>query len=177
MIEAYFSGTAAHDYHLSFVWEPDFFGTAGSLRLIKDHVSGTFVVSNCDIIVKANYAEVIRFHRDNGASLTAISSIQHHCVPYGVIEFKNGGEITRIKEKPEFTFAINTGVYVLEPECLDFIDEGQYCDMPTLIEKLMTAGRKVLTYPVNENDYIDIGQWEEYRAAVDKLAPRDVRGG
>jgi len=168
MIQAYF-GYVDKDYNLDFVWEKNFCGTAGGLTLIKDKVKDTFIVSNCDVIVKAKYDEVVAHHKAEKASMTILSSIQHYKIPYGVVDFKEGGEVMEIKEKPEFSFTINTGVYVIEKSALDYIPENENYDMPTLIKELIRDGKKVLTYPVNENEYVDIGQWDEYRQAVSKL--------
>jgi len=169
MIKAYFDGLEKK-YPISYVREDDFYGTAGSLTLVAPYLSETFIVSNCDIIVKANYADVVAFHKSSNASLTVVSSLQHHRVPYGVVDFQAGGEVTGIREKPEFTFPINTGVYVLEKNCLDFVPPRKVFHMTHLIEALIAAGKKVVTYPVNEKEYIDIGQWEEYRQAVSQLS-------
>lgn len=169
MIEAYFS-SVEKNYELNFLWEKEYLGTAGSLKLIENQSFNTFIVSNCDVVVKADYREVLEFHKQSNASLTMISSYLNHTIPYGVVEFKQGGEVTTIKEKPEINFTINTGIYILERECLQYIPENTVVDMPTLIDSLMKNGKKVYTYPVNESDYIDIGQWEEYKKAVDKLS-------
>lgn len=168
MIEAYFN-SIKKDYNLNFIWEKDFYGTAGSLKLLGEDIADTFIVSNCDVIVKAEYDEVYKFHRESGALLTILSSIQHHKIPYGVVNFKNGGEVTEIVEKPEYTFTINTGVYILEKECLDYIPENTFFHMTDLIKRLVEHKKKVCTYPLNEGDYIDIGQWKEYKKALNKL--------
>lgn len=168
MIEAYFKHVEK-DYELKYVWEDDFWGTGGSLKLLENQISDVFIVSNCDVIVKADFEEVVALHKKEKASMTVLSSIQHYKIPYGVINFKGGGRITDIIEKPEYTFTINTGVYVLNKDILRFIPEKSYFDMTDLISYLLKNNKKVITYPVNENDYIDIGQWEEYRRAVDKL--------
>lgn len=168
MIEAYFKHIDK-DYELHYIWEDDFWGTGGSLKLLEKNIGNIFIVSNCDVIVKADFEEVVRIHKEQKASLTVLSSIQHYKIPYGVINFKNGGRITDILEKPEYTFTINTGVYVLNKEVLQYIPERSHFDMTDLISCLLKNNRKVITYPVNENEYVDIGQWEEYRRAVDKL--------
>jgi NDP-sugar pyrophosphorylase family protein len=168
MIRAYFDGVEK-EYTVSYVWEEDFYGTAGSLKLLEEKISPTFIVSNCDIILKAEYEKVLSFHRETEADLTVLSSIQHHKIPYGVIEFSNGGKVTGIREKPEYTFPINTGVYVVNKECLEYIPEKKVFNMTDLIEVLIADGRKVFTYPVNEKDYTDIGQWEEYRKTLDLI--------
>lgn len=168
MIRAYFNGIEKK-YNVNYVIEKEFLGTASCLTLAVDILPDVFIVSNCDIFVKANYSEIIDFHKKNNADLTVISSVNHHVIPYGVIENGPGGVVKRINEKPEFTQLINTGVYVLNKSCLSHIPEGEFFHMTHLIDKLMKIGKCVLTYPVNEDDYIDIGQWEEYRAATNKL--------
>ncbi len=168
MIEAYFSGVEKN-YKLNFVKENEFLGTAGGLLLLDDIDSDMFIVSNCDVIVKADFQQVIKLHKKQNASMTVLSSIQHHKIPYGVIKFKDKGEVTDIHEKPEYTVTINTGVYVLNKETLDFIPKNKYFDMTDLIKVLIDNNKRVVTYPVNGNEYIDIGQWDEYKQAVGKL--------
>lgn len=168
MIEAYFNGEQ-RPYAIEYVWEKEFCGTAGSLSLLKGRLSGDFIVSNCDNIVKADYFEVLEFHRTSGSYVTILSSIQHHRIPYGVVSFREGGDVSGIVEKPEYTFPINTGIYILNEKALEFVPEGTVFHMTHLIDALIRAGKKVMTYPVSEKEYIDIGQWDEYRQAVDKL--------
>jgi dTDP-glucose pyrophosphorylase len=168
MIESYFN-SIDRDYTVKYVWEEDFLGTAGSLKLLEDNIAQTFIVSNCDIIVKANFEDVLNFHREHKASFTGLSSIQYYKIPYGVVKFKEGGDIIDILEKPEYTFTINTGLYVLERDILKLIPEKTRFDMTDVIRALIKNGRKVLTYPVNESDYMDIGQCDEYKKVVDKL--------
>jgi len=169
MIRAYFD-SIEKKYKVTYIKEAGFYGTAGSLCLLKPGFAKTFIVSNCDIIVKAGFADVLEVHRSSGAVLTVLSSIQHHKIPYGVIHFENGGVVTGIEEKPELSFCINTGVYVLEAECLEYIPKDSVFHMTHLMDAVMAAGKRVVTYPVNENEYIDIGQWEEYRKAVSQMA-------
>jgi dTDP-glucose pyrophosphorylase len=168
MIEAYFSGVEK-DYDLKYLRENEFLGTAGGLKILNGAIIDDFIVSNCDVIVKADFQQVIALHKNQKAAMTVLSSIQHHKIPYGVINFREKGLVTDIMEKPEYTMTINTGVYVLSREALAFIPDNEYFDMTDLIRTLIENGRKVVTYPVNGNEYIDIGQWDEYRQAVDKL--------
>lgn len=168
MIESYFD-TMVNDYEIYYVWDNESSGSAGSLKLLEKRICETFIISNCDVIVRANFVEVISMHKEQNAALTILSSINHYKIPYGVINFKEGGEVTSVLEKPEYTNTINTGVYILSKESLQFIPEKSYFDMTDLIQALIKNNKKVITYPVNESDYIDIGQWEEYKKAVSKL--------
>ncbi|MFH2091050.1 MAG: sugar phosphate nucleotidyltransferase [Pseudomonadota bacterium] len=169
MIKAYLS-TVDNENKLHYVFEADFFGTAGSLKLLDKQLPSTFIVSNCDILVNADYLDVVNFHKSRNSCLTILSAFQQHRIPYGVIDFKEDGIVTRIREKPEQTIIINTGVYVIDLECLSYIPDNKMFHMTDLIDVLMNKGKKVCTYPVNETDYIDIGQWEEYRKAVKQFS-------
>ena len=180
MVESYFSGITK-DYKLKLIKEDRFLGTAGGLKLLPDKIAETFIVSNCDVIVRANLAELINVHREKQAEMTILTSTQHYKIPYGVIAFKEQGEVVSITEKPEYTFFINTGMYVLNRTALEFIRIEQrpdeppdptlttICNMDTLVSSLLSHKKKVIMYPVNENNYIDVGQWEEYKKAVEKL--------
>jgi len=168
MIKAYFDSIERR-IDITYLWEKKFCGTAGSLELLPADIADTFIVTNCDIIVKADYAEVLKFHKESKSDLTVIASIQHHVIPYGVVEYGEHGVVTRIKEKPEFSFSINTGVYVMNKSCLSLIPHGEVFHMTHMMEALIANGNKVVTYLVNEKDYIDIGQWEEYNKALDRM--------
>ncbi|HNB08426.1 MAG TPA: sugar phosphate nucleotidyltransferase [bacterium] len=168
LIEAYVK-SLNKSYQVDCIWEKDFFGTAGSLTLVRNHIESDFILSNCDNIVKADYHEVLEFHRQNNAWLTILSSIQNHRIPYGVVSFEDGGTVNRIIEKPEYSFHVNTGVYIINRKALDYVPDHTIFHMTDLIDRLLLDKRKVMTYPVTENDYIDIGQWDEYKKAVEKL--------
>mgnify|MGYP001305622541 CR=1 FL=1 len=169
MIESYFNGIDKN-YSVEGVWEKEFLGTAGSLSLIdKKKLKEDFILTNCDIIVNADYSEVLDFHREHNASLTILSAVKHYRIPYGVINFKEKGKVIKISEKPEFTFTINAGVYILNKETLDYIPKDKRLDMNQLIDKLIANKKIIQTYPVNENDYIDIGDWTEFKRSKSKL--------
>ena len=165
VIESYFN-SIEKDYEIEFIWEEEFLGTAGSLYLLKDVIKSDFFVSNCDIILKVNYSDVYKYHKSMKGDFTTITSIKHYKLPYGVVYTKEGGLIDKVEEKPEHTFQINTGVYLLNKEVLDYIPSTTYLDMPQLIDTLLQNQKRVLAYPVNEKDYLDVGQWQEYKEVL-----------
>jgi len=165
MIESYLS-SKAKNYNVTYLWEKDFYGTAGGLGLLTDSIADNFIVTNCDVIVNADFFDISRLHIESQADLTILSSIQNYKIPYGVIEFRDGGEVVNILEKPEHMLVINTGVYILHKRVLPFIPKNTHFDMTDLISKLISERKKVITYPVSESKYRDIGQWEEYLKVV-----------
>lgn len=168
MIEAYLS-SSKKGYNYQLIWEQEFLGTAGSLKLCEDKLKDHFIVTNCDVIVKADLEEVLSHHIKQKALLTIVSAIQHYKIPYGVIDFKEHGQVVSINEKPEYSFTVNTGCYFLSKEALKYIPKNKFFHMTDLIDTLLNNNEKVAAYPINEGEYIDIGQWEEYKQAVNRI--------
>lgn len=168
MIKAYFEDLA-HDYDLHYIEEETPSGTAGSLHQLKGRVKGTFIVSNCDIIVEANYADILRFHRERKNKITLVGSMRHFPIPYGVVEIENGGALKEIREKPEFDFLVNTGLYVLEPDLLARIPKDRIYHITHLIERLRQENEKIGVYPISAQSWMDVGELHEYRNTVKRF--------
>ena len=83
-------------------------------------------------------------------------------VPYGVIQTGEDGIMTGLSEKPENTYMLNTGIYILEPGVIDEIPEGEFFHITDLIQKVRGRGGKVGCFPVSENAWKDMGDWDEY---------------
>ena len=157
------------NYQLRYIWEKDFLGTAGSLGLLPADIGDTFMVSNCDIIVDVNYADLLHFHRHNDNILTVVGAFQNYKIPYGIINFENEGKIKSIQEKPEFDLTVNTGMYVLSHRALTFIPENKPFDMTELVQVLLAVDENVGVYPVSQKSYGDVGQMEEYKKVISQL--------
>lgn len=158
----YFNNLNKPQYHIKYFQEDKPLGTAGSIHLLNGQINTTFFVSNCDSILDEDYSEILNYHRNNHNEITVIAVIKNMSVPYGTLETKEDGLLADIKEKPEFTFKINTGFYILEPHLIQEIPVNTFYHITFLIEKLVKEGRRVGVYPVNEGSWIDVGNWDEY---------------
>ena len=161
MIEHYFN-QIDKDYNLSYVNERKPLGTAGSLYLLKDKLQETFFVTNCDIIIDQDYEEIYEYHKRQKNDLTVVAALKHYAIPYGILETKENGQLTSISEKPELTFQVNSGMYILEPKLLNDIPHDEFFHITHLMEKVMNRGGKVGVFPVSEGSWMDIGVWSEY---------------
>ena len=171
MIKSYFEDMN-DKYRISYVEEEVPLGTVGALSLLKGRLNSTFLVTNCDVIVESDYAEIVRFHQEHDYDLTLVVSCRHYMIPYGVCELENGGTLRSIKEKPEYDLLVNTGMYVMNPRVLEVIPPGRSFDIIDLIAKAKTGGCKIGVFPINEKAWIDVGQWEEYYKSVQDLHKR-----
>ncbi len=168
LIRAYFKDHTM-PYTMSFFEEVFPMGTIGALSLIKDKLNTSFFVSNCDILVHTNYADIAAYHKENKNDLTLVGSMKHYRIPYGILEIKNGGELEQIKEKPELDFLVSTGLYVMEPRILSLIRENQHMDITDLMGALKKEKYKIGVFPVGEHDWVDIGQMTEYKNTLKKF--------
>lgn len=167
-IRHYFDNFSKHKYHIEYFQEDKPLGTAGSLHLLKGKINDTFFVSNCDSILDEDYGEVLKYHRDNKNEITVVSVMKSIYIPYGTLETGEDGLLHSIQEKPELTFKINTGMYILEPHLLKEIPSDRVYHITYLIDKLVKEGRRVGVFPVNEGSWIDVGNWDEYTKYIMK---------
>jgi dTDP-glucose pyrophosphorylase len=165
MIEEYLKTKESEQCMLTYFTEDKPLGTIGSLYLIKEKLERTLFVSNCDIIIDEDYADILQYHRENGNDLTIVSAIKHLSMPYGVMETGEDGVLLNMSEKPEYSFQINTGMYLLEPSILKEIPDNEFYHITDLIEKIKGTG-KVGVFPVAEKSWHDIGQWKEYQETL-----------
>lgn len=167
-IRHYFDNFSKHNYHIEYFQEDKPLGTAGSLHLLKGIINDTFFVSNCDSVLDEDYGEILKYHRENRNEITVVSVMKSVYIPYGTLVTGEGGLLSSIQEKPEITFQINTGMYILEPHLLKEIPSDRVYHITYLIEKLINEGRRVGVYPVNEGSWTDIGNWDEYLKYVSR---------
>jgi dTDP-glucose pyrophosphorylase len=148
-------------YQLSFIKETIPMGTAGGISLLKGKINSTFFVSNCDIIVDQDYSEMLDFHIEKKNEITLIAALKNYSIPYGTIISGENGQLIDIKEKPEYTFMINSGMYILEPHLIHEIPENSYFHITDLIDIVKKRNGNIGVYPVSEKSWKDIGEWHE----------------
>lgn len=160
MIKSYFNDLDK-DYTVHYADEDTPLGTGGGLALLKGQISGTFFLTNCDVLIDADFGDICDFHKRHGNLITVVCAFKHITIPYGVIELGSTGEIKNVTEKPEMNFLTNTGVYVVEPRVIEELADGVAVSFPDIMEGYRHAGEKIGVYPVSENSWMDMGQLEE----------------
>ena len=106
--------------------------------------------------------ELMKFHKKNKNVITLVSVVKNFQIPYGTLKTKENGQLVELQEKPNEVYQINSGLYILEPEIFNYVEDNKFLHITTLIEKLMAAGKKVGVFPINEHSWTDMGNWQEY---------------
>ena len=151
-----------HKYDIEFFMEDKPLGTIGSVSLLKGKINTPFFVSNCDSINEQDYRDVYDYHIDNHNDMTIVTMVKSFKIPYGVIETGEDGLMVSMREKPEHTYMVNTGVYILNPDLIDEIPTGEFFHITDLMEKVKARGGRVGCFPVSESAWHDMGEWPEY---------------
>lgn len=157
------------DYNISYIDEDIPLGTAGSLGLLDTRNAKCFFVTNCDIIISADYSEILQFHNENMNDITVVASLKHVKIPYGVCKLGPEGLLDSIDEKPENDYLISTGMYIVNSDLLDLIPKDSVYHMTNLIEDANNIGKRIGVFPISENSWIDTGEWVEYKKALEKF--------
>ena len=186
VIRSYLGDGSSLGVRIEYAVEEQPLGTAGSVRNAKELLDETFVVISGDALCDFDIGEIVRFHRERGALATLALKSVDNPLEFGVVIVDDEGRIERFLEKPSwgqvFSDTINTGVYVIEPELLDRIPEGEPYDFSKqLFPELLAEGAPLYGYVVPEDKYWkDIGTIEQYREAnqdvLDGLVGVDVPG-
>lgn len=168
MIRSYFDD-AQLECDIKYIEENKPLGTAGSLKLITDKFDCPIIVTNCDILIEADLYDIYQQHKLSGNAITIVSSLKNITIPYGVLDVREQGIISGMREKPSLSYFVNTGMYVVNPDLLEWIPDDTFYHMPQLAEEAMRRGLQVGMYPISEDAFLDMGEFAEMQRMEEKL--------
>ena len=157
LIEAYFKEDSEYS-DLYFIEEPFFLGTAGGIKYAKDICKDDFLMTNCDVVVDADYYYIWEEHRKKGNIVTMVLANTEYYVPYGTVETSDDGNVVCLREKPRVEYKVNTGMYLCNARVFDYIENAEKIDMPDLIQRCLEAGERIGQITIDGNDWYDMGQ-------------------
>ena len=144
------------DQNILFSVEREPAGTAGGVKLVSKFIDDTFLVGSGDTLIDFNIGKILDFHKKKGSKLTLVLTRADDPSQFGIVDI-DGSRVVRFLEKPTkeeaFSNLINAGLYIMEPEVLDMIPNGEPYDFakqlfPSLLER---------NFPIH--GYIGEGTW------------------
>jgi mannose-1-phosphate guanylyltransferase/phosphomannomutase len=155
---------------IKFYTEEKPLGTAGSVKNAKDFLKETFIVMSGDVITDVNIKEVYDFHRKKGSKVTLVLKKVEIPLEYGVVIVDETGKIVKFLEKPSwgevFSDTVNTGIYIIEPEILEFIPEDRPFDFSKDLFPLLLKENIPMYGYITEGYWCDIGNTAQYAVSV-----------
>lgn len=173
MIKSHFGDGEKWDSEFSYIFENEPLGTIGGVALKQEFKYNDLLVINGDLLTTINFDKFYAFFIERDADI-AIATIPYRLnLPYGILELDDQQELINIKEKPTYTYHINTGIYFVRRELLDMIPENSRYDAIDLIQAAQAEGCKVSSFPLLDY-WIDIGQIEDYHKAQEDVQFLDL---
>jgi dTDP-glucose pyrophosphorylase len=167
IIKNYFRDGTLFGVKIEYIEEKTRMGTAGGLSLLKKKTKEPFFVINGDVLTNLNFKKMLDFHSEHDSKATMCITeciIKSH---YGVVKINNEN-IKSIEEKSTYKFFVNAGIYILDPQCINFIPKKFY-DMPTLFKKIIFKKLKTVSFPLGEY-WLDIGRHSDYKKANEEFS-------
>jgi len=176
-IRRHFGNGSAYGVNLHYYVEETPLGTAGSVKNAASFLDRTFIVISGDALTDFDLSRAMALHRQAGSLATLVLTKVAVPLEYGVVITGQDGGIVRFLEKPSwgevFSDTVNTGIYILEPEALDYIPPDQKFDFSQDLFPLLLQESRPLFGAVLDGYWCDIGDLTQYRQAhVDFLAGR-----
>lgn len=145
----------------SFEKEPA--GTAGAVKKVEKFLDKTFIVASGDVLADVDLKSLYDYHKEKGSEATMALTEVENPQEFGIVELDEDSRISRFKEKPKedeeiFSNLINAGIYILEPEVLDYIPEKEMFDFSKqLFPRLMEEGVDIYGKKI-DGLWMDIGR-------------------
>lgn len=142
------------------------YGTAGAVRNAAEHLNSRFIVISGDVLTDFDLSQAIDFHISNKSLATILLTRVKIPLSYGIVITDSKGKIIRFLEKPSwgevFSDTINSGIYILEPEILNYIPFQQEFDFSKDLFPFMLKNNLPLYGYVASGYWRDIGNLDEY---------------
>ncbi|KNZ68521.1 nucleotidyltransferase [Thermincola ferriacetica] len=174
-ITEYFGDGSAFNVKMQYFIEDVPLGTAGSVKNASAFIKDTFLVLSGDALTNFDLESALEFHKKNGAWVTLVLKKVNIPLEYGVVITAENGGIRRFLEKPGwgevFSDTVNTGIYIIEPQVLDYIpDKTKFDFSQDLFPLLMREGKPLFGY-LADGYWCDIGGLAQYlQANMDVLS-------
>ncbi|MBN2896316.1 MAG: NTP transferase domain-containing protein [Campylobacterales bacterium] len=174
VIMDYFKDGSDFGMKITYVIPDDDYGTAGAVKKAQEHIGDeNFIIISGDLVTDFDFQKIFDFHASRKAKLSIGLTSVENPLQFGVVIANEECIIEKFLEKPSwgevFSDTINTGIYIIEPEILNYIPEGENYDFAKdLFPNLMKRGIDLMGFNL-EGYWRDVGNPESYRDVYEDL--------
>ena len=150
---------------------PEILGTGGGIKKAEPMLSeGTFIVVNSDILIDIDLADVVSFHRQNGAAATMVLREDPDACKWGAVSVDEGMQVRSIVGMPtvagtDLRDLMFTGIHVMEPTVFRYMPNRRpFSITGVTYPNMIAAGERVLAY-LHNGYWTDLGTPERYESA------------
>ena len=139
-----------------------FLGTIGGVQYIKDWHNDVVLLMNSDLFTNINLEEFYLHFLKNNADMSVAAMPYNVNIPYGILDIENKRNIIGIKEKPNYYYYANAGIYLFKRSLLDLIPHNTFYDATDFLTDLIARQHKVIRFPIS-GYWIDIGKPADFQ--------------
>ena len=174
IIKDYFGDGSDFGIKITYVVPDDDYGTAGAVKLAQEYIGDdNFIIISGDLVTDFDFQKIFDYHKEKNSKLTITLTSVENPLEFGVVIANENGKIEKFLEKPSwgevFSDTINTGIYIIEPEILDYIPKNENYDFAKdLFPSLMHEGVDLMA-GYADGYWRDVGNPESYRDVYDDI--------
>ncbi|HHH18902.1 MAG TPA: mannose-1-phosphate guanyltransferase [Campylobacterales bacterium] len=174
IIQNYFGDGSDFGIKITYVVPDDDYGTAGAVKLAQEHIGDeNFIIISGDLVTDFDFQKIFDYHAQKQSKLTITLTSVDNPLEFGVVIANEEGKIEKFLEKPSwgevFSDTINTGIYIIEPEILDYIPQKENFDFAKDLFPLLMRKEIDLMAGYAEGYWRDVGNPESYRDVYDDI--------
>ena len=147
---------------ISYINEEYSMGTAGSISLIDEFNSNSYLITNADVLTDIDFEKMYKSHLENNSDLTVASNEYQVNIPFAVFEMDNNRVISSV-EKPVKSYKTNAGIYLVKANQIKKIPNKFY-NMTDLIDDVIDENGIITTFDI-KGYWIDIGRPDDFEKA------------
>lgn len=179
VIQDYFKDGSDFGIKITYVVPDDDYGTAGAVKLAEEHIGDeNFIIISGDLVTDFDFQKIFDYHAKKQSKLTITLTSVENPLEFGVVIANEEGKIEKFLEKPSwgevFSDTINTGIYIIEPEMLQYIPKNENFDFAKdLFPRLMHEGIDLMA-GYAKGYWRDVGNPESYRDVYEDILTHKV---
>ena len=155
------------EINFNIIKEDKFLGTAGSLSLIEDFNNDVILLMNSDLLTDIDYEDFYKSFIKNEADILVASVPYPVSIPYAIFENEDL-KVKSFKEKPEYIYYANAGIYLIKRKVLNLIPKDEFYNATDFMEKIIELDMKLIHYPMH-NYWLDIGKPADFKKANEDI--------
>ncbi len=179
IIQDHFKDGSDFGIKISYVVPDGDYGTAGAVKLAQELIGDdNFIIISGDLVTDFDFKKLIDFHESKKSKLSIGLTSVENPLQFGVVIANEDDVIEKFLEKPSwgevFSDTINTGIYIIEPEILDYIPKGENFDFAKDLFPLLMKEKIELMAHNLSGYWRDVGNPESYREVYEDILSNRV---
>lgn len=180
IIQDYFKDGSDFGINIRYVIPDDDYGTAGAVKFAQEYIGNeNFIIISGDLVTDFDFKKLFKFHKENNSKLSIGLTSVENPLQFGVVIANEDNVIEKFLEKPSwgevFSDTINTGIYIVESEILEYIPKDESFDFAKdLFPVLMEKNIELMGYSL-KGYWRDVGNPQSYREVHEDIFSSKVK--